>query len=116
MFRVVATVVHVSSRTPKEVFMATVLIHAEEPSVPPSPHFRLVESQTVTLGKAEALKWAQSHVALSHSACERDLDAKHVKELVERIKAGLWLPCCWATVDYLGKKYRMNGQHSSNAM
>src|SRR6185369_10592762 len=67
-------------------------------------------------GKDEALKWAQEHASLPHSACERDLDAKHVAELVERIRAGLWLPCCWSTVDYQGAKYRMNGQHSSHAM
>lgn len=78
--------------------------------------FRLVKSQTVTLDKEEALKWAQEHATLPHSACERDLDDKHVGELVDRIKAGLWLPCCWSTVDYEGVKYRMNGQHSSNAM
>jgi hypothetical protein len=96
--------------------MAIILEEMEEPIGQPTPHFRLIKSETISLTKGEALKWAQEHAGLPHSACERDLDAKHVKELVERIKAGLWLPCCWSTVDYERKKYRMNGQHSSNAM
>jgi hypothetical protein len=99
-----------------EVLMTAVLVEVEQANAPPVPHFRLLKSETLTLGKNEALQQAQAHAALPHSACERNLDAKHVRELVERISAGLWLPCCWATVDYQGVKYRMNGQHSSNAM
>ncbi len=78
--------------------------------------FRLVASKTHEVDRPAALRMAEKHASLQHSPTERDLDAKHVEELAGRFKSRLMLPCCWATVKYNGKTYRMNGQHSSNAM
>jgi hypothetical protein len=82
----------------------------------PPPSFRLAESATVLASPAEAEQMARVHQSLPHSPTERELDPKRVGYLVDRIKAGLLLPCCWATVLYRGTKYRMNGQHSSEAL
>lgn len=82
----------------------------------PEVHFKLVDSQTRKMAKAQALLAAEEHHNLPKSPTERDLDARRVRELVDRIEKGEWLPCTWATVMYGGVKYRMNGQHSSRAM
>jgi hypothetical protein len=81
----------------------------------PAP-FRLVQSATHHLSRDKALILAREHQALPHSPTERDLQAARLNELVTRIKANLLLPCNWATVLYEGVKYRMNGQHSSQAL
>lgn len=78
--------------------------------------FRLVATKTHEVDRASALRMAEKHASMQHSPTERDLDPKHVEELARRIKAGLAIPFCWATVKYNGKTFRMNGQHSSNAM
>ena len=78
--------------------------------------FRLVKSETLIVGREQALEQARAHQTLLRSPAERDLDPKWVEELVGRIKAGRWLPCSWATVIYEGVKSRMNGQHSSQAI
>lgn len=90
--------------------------HSATPAANGKPLFRLVESVTKMLPRAEAVKAAEAHQSLPHSPTERELDAKRVKELSDRIKAFRWLPCQWATVQYRGTKFRMNGQHSSQAM
>lgn len=92
---------------------------SEKPKVIPTPKqatFRLAESRTFHVPKAEALRLAQQHHTMPHSPTERECDPKRVKELVERITNGLLLPCNWATVEYEKVKYRMNGQHSSQAI
>jgi hypothetical protein len=68
------------------------------------------------LRRVEAVALAQTHQALPHSPTERELDGKRVDELVSRLRKGLLLPCCWATVSFAGTTYRMNGQHSSHAL
>lgn len=78
--------------------------------------FKRLRSETLTYNQKEALKAAQTHQGLPKSPTERELDPKRVKELVERMKAGSFLPCNWATVEYDGALYRMNGQHSSQAI
>lgn len=81
----------------------------------PSP-FRLVESVTLTVPRDRAVSMAHTHQTLPRSPTERELEPKRVTELVTRIKERLWLPCSWATVMYQGTKFRMNGQHSSQAI
>lgn len=78
--------------------------------------FRLVASKTHEVDRAVALRMAEKHASMQHSPTERDLDPKHVEELVSRIKGGRMIPFCWATVKYGSKTYRMNGQHSSSAL
>jgi hypothetical protein len=83
---------------------------------PTAVPFRLVSSETLKVRRDEAVRLAQAHQTLAHSPTERELEPKRVEELICRIKKGLWLPCSWATVTYDGVKYRMNGQHSSQAL
>jgi hypothetical protein len=78
--------------------------------------FHLEHSETLSLSREQALKKAREHQSLPRSPTERELDLKRVAELVKRIAAGVWLPCSWATVVFEGVKYRMNGQHSSQAI
>jgi hypothetical protein len=80
------------------------------------PKFTLLESETLMLLRKEAIEAAEEHLQLPNSPTERALDRRRVKELVGRIKGGVWLPCSWATVIYDGAKYRMNGRHSSEAI
>lgn len=47
---------------------------------------------------------------------ERPLMNNHVLFLIEKIKAGLFYPPRWAVAWFNGKKYRVNGQHSSTAL
>lgn len=82
----------------------------------PEVGFRRLRSETMDLPRQSAIEAAQRHLSLPQSPTERSLEPKRVRELVERIKSGVWLPCCWATVKYGGSVYRMNGQHSSQAM
>jgi hypothetical protein len=78
--------------------------------------FVLIKSETLFLPRAQAVAAARAHQELPHGPTERELDPKRVANLIERIKAKHWLPCQWATVNFDGTKYRMNGQHSSSAM
>jgi len=80
------------------------------------PGFKRVKSETLELPRKKAVEVASAHLQLPHSPTERDLDAKRLRELSERIKDGLLVPCCWATAEFEGTKYRMNGQHSSRAL
>jgi hypothetical protein len=83
---------------------------------PPEVGFQRIRSETLTLARNLVLAAAQAHLGLERSPTERTLEPRRVTELVKRIKEGRWLPCNWATVEYLGVKYRMNGMHSSKAM
>lgn len=91
-------------------------IPEEQPTPATQKFFRLVESSTLHVLKNEALSLAQSHQTLPRSPTEREMEPKRVAELLNRIKGGVWLPCNWATVVYNGTKFRMNGQHSSQAI
>lgn len=102
--------------------MATRTVSSPQAAAP-APHdeaahggFALASSRTLHVGRTEAISLAREHQMLPHSPTERDMDARRLASLVQRIKDGVWLPCCWATVVYDGVKYRMNGQHSSQAM
>jgi hypothetical protein len=94
----------------------TAVLEKEERSAAPECVFHLVQAKTLKLTKDEVVERAREHAGLPHSACERDLDPKHVAELAERIRGGCCLTFCWATVEFQSVKYRMNGQHSSNAL
>lgn len=85
-------------------------------SKPEHDTFRLVTSKTHELDRPSAIRHAQKHAGLKRCPTERDLTIKHVEELAQRIKGGRMLPFCWATVEYNGATYRMNGQHSSAAI
>jgi len=78
--------------------------------------FHLNRSDSVTLDRAKALDFARKHAALPKSPTERELEVSRMKKLVNVLKEGLALPFQWATVDYGNQTYRMNGQHSSNAI
>jgi hypothetical protein len=78
--------------------------------------FHRDSSETLVVTSQKAVALAKEHQSLPRSPTERELDPKRVQELVNRIKAGLFLPCNWATVNFDGVKYRMNGQHSSRAI
>jgi hypothetical protein len=78
--------------------------------------FHRESSETLVVAPEEAVAQAKEHQSLPRAPTERELDPKRVQELVNRIKAGLFLPCNWATVKFAGVKYRMNGQHSSRAI
>jgi len=80
------------------------------------PLFRLVASKTHEVDRADALRMAHRHASLPESPTERDLDRKHVEKLTDRFKGGLMIPCCWATVKFQGRVYRINGHHSSEGM
>jgi hypothetical protein len=78
--------------------------------------FHRESSETLVMTPEKAKILANEHQRLPRAPTERELDPKRVQELVTRIKAGLLLPCNWATVTFSGVKYRMNGQHSSRAI
>jgi hypothetical protein len=78
--------------------------------------WKLIESKTVKANRSKALELASTHAALSESSIERRKDAAHVKKLVQIIRNDVALPFQWATVEFEGKKLRMNGQHSSAAI
>ena len=81
-----------------------------------SEAFKRLKSETLILSRDKAVQAARDHQLLPNSPTERELEPKRVKELVGRLKDGVWIPCSWATVEFNGVKYRMNGQHSSHAM
>src|SRR5262245_51739822 len=82
----------------------------------PDPGFKRVRSQTLELTREKAVEMANEHLALPHSPTEREFDKKRLGELIERIQRGWVVPFSWATADFQGTKYRMNGQHSSRAI
>lgn len=88
----------------------------EAPPIEQPKPFRLVKSETHFLARAAAVSAATDHLTLPESPTEREIEPARVKALTDRLRAGLWLPCQWATVTYQGVKYRMNGQHSSTVM
>lgn len=75
-----------------------------------------VSSQTVVLGGEEVKAFAAKHWGLPKSPSERDLNVPRKKELQTRIANELATTFNWATVEYEGVRYRMNGQHSSAAI
>jgi hypothetical protein len=100
--------------------MSTTTVSQGAPEAPrgerPAPGFRRLKSETLQLSRDEGIAAAHDHLALPHSPTERSLDKSRVRYLVGQAKLGLWLPCHWGTVMFEGVKYRMNGQHSSDAM
>ena len=102
---------------PEEVLQEVAVV-ADTPAVVevPYPGFAFLSSENLALSREQAVEAAKEHLSLTHSPCERPLDRRRLKQLADRIKAGTWLPCCWATVLYEGVLHRMNGQHSSHAM
>ncbi len=86
------------------------------PEVPATPPFRRVSSETLILDADKARTAAKTHQSLPHGPTERTLETKRLNELLTRIRGGWMLPFLWATVTYRGVKYRMNGQHSSQAI
>lgn len=78
--------------------------------------FKRIRSETRVFSGEQVKEAAQAHQSLPRSPTERELDPGRVHQLVERIKSGIFLPCSWSTVTYNGSTYRMNGQHSSQAV
>jgi hypothetical protein len=81
-----------------------------------SSEWKLLASESQTLPRAKAIELATKHANLSPSPVERKLEPGRVKKLVWVIRHGLHIPFCWATVEWEGKRLRMNGQHSSTAI
>jgi hypothetical protein len=78
--------------------------------------FRRKKSETILAARERAIALAQAHIDLPDSPTERELEARRINEIADRIKSGLLLPCCWATVLYDGIIFRMNGNHSAHAI
>jgi len=82
----------------------------------PETDFRLVKSEVRELDSEQALSLAEEYASLPRCDSERPLNEKHVSFLAERFKTGLMLPFCWSDVKCADVTYRVNGQHSSNAL
>lgn len=76
------------------------------------PPFWPISSETVPLTR----EFAQQHRNLPPSPTERDLSARRVAFLRERLLAGLFHTPHWVVVDLNGRKMRANGQHSSEML
>lgn len=76
------------------------------------PRFKLIKSETVPLTPEKA----QEFRGMEPSPTERDLNQTRMKFLREKIRAGLFLPPHWAIAILRGRKMRVNGQTSSNAL
>jgi hypothetical protein len=106
----------VTSRTPASSPAAPPAADNHQPAGRKAPPFDLLSAESLRLSGVEAVELARRHQALPRSPTEREMEPRRVKELLDRIRSGLLLPCSWATVDYRGTKFRMNGQHSSEAI
>jgi hypothetical protein len=84
--------------------------------VNPNPGWKQIESETLTLSAAKAKELARKHAAMPRSPTERDLDDKRLDHLNRILANGQAVAFNWAIVRFDGKNYRMNGQHSSQAI
>lgn len=78
--------------------------------------WKRVESETIVLNRQKAREFAVKHNGLPHSPTERTLEPDRVKRLQTVLTEGRAISFGWATVQFAGKTYRMNGQHSSRAI
>lgn len=78
--------------------------------------WKLVKSETVKANRQKAIELATAHCGLTESSIERQKDQRHVEKLIQILRGDIVLPFQWATVQFEGKKLRMNGQHSSAAI
>jgi hypothetical protein len=78
--------------------------------------WKRIESETVVLNREKGREFAGRHNGLPQSPTERELNPDRVKKLKEAIAEGRAIPFNWALVRFVGKDYRMNGQHSSRAI
>ena len=74
-----------------------------------SAMFKYLGSETRPITPQFAAEWA----SMEGSPTERDVDKKRVTYLHGQIMAGEAIPFNWADAVLKGKKYRVNGQHSS---
>ena len=82
----------------------------------PDPGFRLANSECLVLDSEKAIELAKQYASLPQCPSERELKETHVAFLAERFRNGLMLAFNWSDVDCEGVTYRVNGQHSSNAL
>lgn len=72
--------------------------------------FRLVGSETVPMTPELAKQFKE----MPGSPTERELNPRRVYHLGKKIEGGLAVPFNWADCTMGGKKFRVNGQHSSD--
>src|SRR6185503_4370700 len=77
-----------------------------------TPLFSLETSTTTPLTPQVLTDFRQ----LPPSLTERALQEKRVKRLQDKIEGGRAIPFFWASAKLDGKEYRVNGQHSSEAL
>lgn len=78
--------------------------------------FQLLKSETRKVRGKDAKEAAAKFAGMPKSPTERELRPERVRRLVHILEHRLHLPFQWATVEFDGQTYRMNGQHSSNAV
>jgi len=83
------------------------LLHEE--LAPPAPVIKFVQSETLPLTR----ELAEAMYKMPPSPTERELNAKRVEHLREKLLAGLFHPPYWVKAIVDGKEYRAYGQHSS---
>jgi len=74
--------------------------------------FTLLTSKTEPL----TLELAQRFTSMTLSPTERQLDPARAKMLRDKVEAGQFITCTWATARLGDKEYRVNGQHSSKVL
>ena len=74
--------------------------------------FRLIGSETVPMTP----ELAKAFKEMPGSPTERELNPRRVHHLLKKMEQGLAVPFNWADVVLNGKKYRINGQHSSDML
>src|SRR5262245_28119251 len=74
--------------------------------------FRLVKTEVLPL----TFELVQQFKTMEGSPTEREVNPARCKYLYEKFAAGHLIPFLWCIADLNGKKYRMNGQHSSTVL
>ena len=74
--------------------------------------FRLVKTEVLPL----TFELVQQFKTMEGSPTEREVNQARCKYLYEKFVAGHLIPFNWCIADLHGKKYRMNGQHSSTVL